>query len=189
MVNIIGSLLSQFAVKQICKATQELYEKHAKLQRGRPLDAFLAAFHAQADVFSKVYVIVDALDECPEVQCLLRELLRFQARPNVSLMVTSRLVNSISNLLFEADRIEIQARDEDIKRYLRAEIEVRGRLQAHMGKEPILLDEVVDTITEKSKGMFVFTDCLQARQTVPSLKLMGKNTNTTGFFSRNYTWR
>ncbi|KAF8459802.1 hypothetical protein BDZ91DRAFT_665305 [Kalaharituber pfeilii] len=158
LVNLVGALLSQLASKKMPKELVKLYEKHGLLQRSRPQRVFIDALASLLHRCSKTFIIVDALDEYADPQELMGELFRLQQRVTdwgcvLKLLVTSRETGTISKLFKNAAKIEIQAREEDIRTYLRAEFEKNVRLQMHMKKEPALILEIIDTIVRKAEGM------------------------------------
>ena len=120
--------------------------------------------------FSKTLVVIDALDECPEREAIregfISELLAFQ--PQLQLLVTSRDIPMISSQLEGAEKIEIQASDEDIRIYLQERMDNSSRMKKYFAKDPSLKDRIVETVTSKAGGMF-----LQARLHLDSL--MEKN--------------
>jgi hypothetical protein len=106
--------------------------------------------------FSKVFVVIDALDECLENdgtrESLIAEIKKLQ--PSIHLLVTSRHIASIEREFEKAARLEILANDEDIRRYLGGRIE-RGRLKLHIRADPTLKHVIVNTLVGNARGMFV----------------------------------
>lgn len=112
--------------------------------------------------FSKVFVIIDALDEYPEQDGirtdLLFEIQKLQiTHPSLRLLITSRphIVSDIELYFKDAVRLDIQASPEDITRYLSNRVRKEVRLQRHIAADPSLEATIINTIVEKANGMSV----------------------------------
>ncbi|KAH0538579.1 hypothetical protein FGG08_004829 [Glutinoglossum americanum] len=157
--NLMADLLRQFLLRKsvIPGELKALYESHA-LKRTRPsLGEFSRLLQVAAGGFSKIFVVIDALDECPETGEI-RDILLDQIRslqPKISLLVTSRHISNIELQLQSAVRLEIRATDEDITNYLKGRISSSNILEGHIRKDPILLDIITSTIAAKARGMFL----------------------------------
>ena len=117
--------------------------------------------------FSKVFIIVDALDECPEGtrKHFLTEVRRLL--PNVRLLITSRYIRDIENEFKDAACLEIRASDEDIKSYLETRIEGQLPLARYTKVNHPLRNDILNTIVEKASGMYV-----PARSSFKSLHIL-----------------
>jgi len=109
----------------------------------------------EAKSFSKVFIIVDALDESNESNgvrdSFLAEIRNLQ--PSIHLLVTSRHISTIEREFESAARVEIQASNEDVRKYLEGRIERESRLRCHVKADPALQDRIINTIVEKAQGM------------------------------------
>jgi hypothetical protein len=103
--------------------------------------------------YSKVYIIVDAIDEYPEAQR--RILLEYLAviGLTVNLMITSRPHIPLDNSLPNLNSLEIRANGEDIHRYVDVKIRMSSRLSMHVQNRPDLREEMHSTITRTVDGM------------------------------------
>lgn len=115
LLNLVGSLLKQLIQYQAPAAPQERVKRlweAAKKQDTRPnLDDLLPVFRSVLKSFMKVYIVVDAFDECLEeaTRSELLELLQDLCEVNVSLMVTSRPVeNKFGSARIDCDDCEMQ---------------------------------------------------------------------------------
>jgi hypothetical protein len=112
--------------------------------------------HREIGRFSKTFIIIDALDEYTEPDgakdTLLNELRKLH--PNVRLLVTSRNMCP-SAWAFKIELLEIRASDEDVGRYVKHRISESSQLVGFVKMRPSLEDEMVTTIVEKAKGMYV----------------------------------
>ena len=132
--------------------------KRCDESKRRPTYGELSALlQSESRYLSKLFVVIDALDEysyiddaTPKLLIEIQKLL-----PSLHLLVTSQshLRNGIQLCLPDAIRLEIHAHDEDIKKY----VDTRIRMEKYLGflikKTPELEEAVKNTITEKAKGM------------------------------------
>lgn len=155
--NLIGSLVQQLVQRHtiVPDDVRKLYKYHIRTRTRPSLQEFSNLLHSQLHKFSKTFVIIDALDECPESnrETLITKILKLQS--GIHLLVTSRHIAGIECLFENAARLEILAKDEDVKGYLESRIAREGRLKLHVKSDPTLRDAIIDTIVEKASGMFV----------------------------------
>jgi len=150
--NLVASLLKQIVQDQ-CETSdnvKSLYQLHNDQSTRPTLDEFTATLESEIQVraYSKVFIVVDALDECPEDNRvnLLDEL---RSLPKaVNLMVTSRYLSSIAREFQGAIRLDIRANDQDVRRYVKGRI-VRAPRQ-HL---KVLQESIVNKIVENVRGM------------------------------------
>jgi hypothetical protein len=107
------------------------------------------ALKSEIGTYSKVFVLVDALDECPEGG--IREGLISELRAlslTVKLLVTSRDIPSIAQHFHDAKRLDVFADDQDVQEY------VRGRI-GQAARRPVkeLQERVISKVTQKARGM------------------------------------
>jgi hypothetical protein len=142
---------------RIPDGVRSLYEYHQP-RRTRPSEDILSTqLQSTASAFSKVFVVVDALDECSET---IREELIAKIRrlpTNLQLMCTSRHLRSIEDYFVDSLQLEIRASDADIAAYIRAHIQCSKRLKRHVKGELALGEDIVNTIVDKARGMSVLT--------------------------------
>ena len=102
-----------------------LYHRHSKKQTRPTLDELSKLLQLEVRRISKVFIIVDALDECPESnrtrKSFLAEIRKLQ--PTVHLLITSRHIPAIEREFETAAKIEIRASDEDVRKRLESRIE------------------------------------------------------------------
>ena len=134
---------------------EALYSAHVVQQTRPPISKYTELLQLAVQSYHKVFIIVDALDECVEVggtrQDLVNGLQRLQ--PKVNLLVTSRDIPNVRRQLGGAARLEIQASDEDIRKYIEDRISSSDRLSGYIEKDPNIGNSVIDTITRNAKGM------------------------------------
>ncbi|KAI1753132.1 hypothetical protein F4782DRAFT_539851 [Xylaria castorea] len=122
--HLLSSLLKQLAWSQpsLPKSVKQLYDQH-KRKRTRPsLGEISEALESVTRQSSRVFIVVDALDECQASDnCrarFLSALFALQAKAEVHVLVTSRPIPEIIGQFEGSASIEIRAPNEDIRRYL-----------------------------------------------------------------------
>ncbi|KAL6786261.1 ankyrin repeat-containing domain protein [Trichoderma sp. SZMC 28012] len=110
--------------------------------------------------FTRVNLIVDAVDELTnEVRRpLIYDLLKLHEHTNVSLFVTSRGIPEIQHLFRGCEKytsLEVRSSDEDIRNFLKDNI---FQLPKFVDRSPELQDEVIESVTNASAGMFLLAD-------------------------------
>jgi len=137
-----------------------------KKQTRPTLSEYADLLQSEVRRFSKVFIVIDALDECSESNGtrdnFLAEIRKLQ--PTIHLLVTSRHIEIIERAFKNAARLEIRASDEDVRKYLEGRIASEPQLVRHVEKDSTLQDTIINAIVEKAKGMYVLvilrTDCL-----------------------------
>jgi Cdc6-like AAA superfamily ATPase len=159
--DLLASLLKQLVQEQpfIPENVKSLYERH-KGKRTRPsLDEILKALHSIVAGYSRVFIIVDALDECQGSnggrKRFLAELFDLQARTGASLLTTSRFIPEIVKEFEERSvRLEIRASDDDLQRYLYGHM---SKLPSFVSRNADLQNEVKIAITNAVDGMYTLS--------------------------------
>ncbi|KAJ7284170.1 ankyrin repeat-containing domain protein [Mycena rebaudengoi] len=179
--NLLASLWWQLVIgKPLVASVHKLYEHHHD-RRTRPsvqeIDNVLCGVIAE---YSKVYFVIDALDEYPEDQrhWLLNHLATLGPKTNV--MLTSRPHITLNPTLFpEMHTLEIRATEDDIRQYVDSHIQMSPRLLKHVQSRPELHQEIEAKILNNVEGMFLLAklhiDSLATKITVKSLREAMKN--------------
>ncbi|KAK2605992.1 hypothetical protein QQS21_003618 [Conoideocrella luteorostrata] len=107
--------------------------------------------------FSKVFIIIDALDELSEVEevrsIVLTELKRLQHY--TYLLIMSRPIIQLDVLLEDSVRISVEASPKDIENYLQERLGSTRSMQKHLSEEAGLQGIIIARIMHKIKGMFL----------------------------------
>ncbi|KAJ5372867.1 hypothetical protein N7517_004873 [Penicillium concentricum] len=153
---ILSSLLKQLFQKSTSQLSglKSLYDALKKKERYPTEDEILGLLDSAISSLSRVFVVIDALDECRRsggFEGLLRKFFFLQKRHNLGLLVTSRSIPAITELFQGNPWIRIHADDEDVSMCLRSGLRGFPAIQ----KTPGLQSEVIATITESSDGMFL----------------------------------
>ncbi|MCJ1358702.1 MAG: hypothetical protein MMC33_008702 [Icmadophila ericetorum] len=173
--NLLSDLLRQLILQKpaVIDKLKILYENHKRNHTRLTLPECLEVFQTVLVPLSRTYIVIDALDECPEAGQTRDMLLNFieQLGPKVSLVITSRPVPHVEKTLVNSHRLEIQASNEDMEHFLREKIRVSSNLKEFVKKDPSLLDIIISTIVEKAQGMFLLASLhLDALATQASLR-------------------
>jgi hypothetical protein len=129
LVNIVASLARQLMQQDgvIPDNVRIPYKRHQEKGTRPTLVECTQLLFSQLNTCSRVFVIVDVLDECTEYETrndLLSELLRLP--PTTALMITSRPIPGIDLQLSHSSQIDIHANDDDIRIYLERRLKRRA---------------------------------------------------------------
>ncbi|KAK3314375.1 hypothetical protein B0H66DRAFT_463101, partial [Apodospora peruviana] len=164
--NLFASLLRQLseALPSLPDAVTELHQRH-NTKRTRPsTDELSKALQHIAASFTRVFLVIDALDECQiSAGCraqLIGAAFDLQARCGVNLFMTSRFITEITNKFEKPSWLEIRAAQEDVERYLEDHIKQSSSAIQKMQKE------IKAVISDAVDGMFllarIYFDLLQS---------------------------
>ncbi|KAJ6524823.1 hypothetical protein B0H19DRAFT_1008166, partial [Mycena capillaripes] len=135
---------------------EDLYKQHQGKGTAPTLEEVVKVLSSSLAEFSKVFIIVDAIDEYPETQrwTLLQHMTAMGS--NVNLMITSRPhifpeVFSFPTL----ETLDIQAASTDIREYINVQIYSSPRLFKHVQNQSNLRDEIHAKIIATVDGMFL----------------------------------
>lgn len=149
---LVANLLKQLVQhhRPLPPSIKDLYAKHkygkVKLvpsKGSETLDAVVGSFN-------RVFIVVDALDECRVTKSLLNELFKLNTKENLSLLATSRSVPEISLRFEGSPRLEISATNEDVRLYLEGHMD---ELQNSVYRNLDLREEIKDSIAKSIDGM------------------------------------
>ncbi|KAF8181900.1 hypothetical protein K438DRAFT_1447377, partial [Mycena galopus ATCC 62051] len=150
--HLLAGLWRQLVVERPINKVQDLYEAHRE-PRTRPyMHEYREILISLISEYSKVFILADGLDECPDSDrdCLLHSL--SQLGTNVNLMLISRphVVNHHHISDFMTLRIEATA--EDIRAYIQRKIQSSARISQHLREAQ---KEIEEKIIQRSSGMFL----------------------------------
>ena len=156
--DLLPNLLKQLTQKQssIPDCVQTLYDQYRNQPKRPILDEILSILHSVSILYSRIFIIVDALDECQVTNgCrtrLLSGIFELQARVRANIFSTSRYNPEIVERFKESISLEIRARDEDVQTYLAGHM---TRLRPFVSGNPDLQNKVKATISKAVDGMYV----------------------------------
>ncbi|OGM41499.1 hypothetical protein ABOM_008920 [Aspergillus bombycis] len=158
MDRLLSTLLKQLAQRQqsIPNDLKDLYNNHHKHGTRPPPEEISRCLHAIASSYKKLFVVIDALDECQSAiesrDSILPTIFNLQAQSHASLLATSRPIPEVSDQFKGVPTLEIRARSKDVQRYLRDNL---GRLPRFVSRDAGLQNEIVTEIAEAVDGMFL----------------------------------
>ena len=125
---MLASLLKQLAMKKagLPGPVLDLHQRMTRQQRQPKQEDLEEALLLTCSEFDRVFVVIDALDECNKTQrnAVLRVLSNMSQCSLVSISVTSRPhAEDISKAFQKSHKIMIEAKPSDIKEYVLEKIE------------------------------------------------------------------
>lgn len=153
--DLLLSLLKQLAESQpsLPDTVKDLYQRTGR-QKRPSLEDISQTVHSVTALFSRVFILVDALDECQvDNDCrtrLLSEIFSLQAKYQLNFFATSRNVPEVIERFGGSLLLEIRARDVDVERYLDGHI---SELPGYVLKNTELRDEIKNEIIKSVHGM------------------------------------
>lgn len=133
------------------------YKHHAQYGTRPSINETAKILRSQVEKFSKVFVVIDALDECPELEQTRKTFLA-EIRgllPKVRLLVTSRNVPSIETMFRNDTRLDIRAQDQDIRKFIESQMDLRDELVALLEGHDDVRFDLTQRVLEKTNGMSV----------------------------------
>jgi hypothetical protein len=154
--DLLASVLKQLAdsLPSLPDLVKVLYYQHRNLRTRLSHEELLGALQVVAALFSKVFILVDALDECQAShrKSFILEMFNLQAKCSINIFATSRFIPEIIEKFQGSISLEIRASKGDIERYLEAHI---GRLTQFDDWDRQLQDEIRAEISDAVDGMYV----------------------------------
>jgi hypothetical protein len=153
--NILKQLI-QYRESQISDDVRVLYKNFAEKERQPPLSEISETLKHELRHFSKVFVVLDALDECGTSantrKIILQELAKLQ--PKLYLMITGRPFPEMHLSVFpEHETLEIRTKDSDVEKFVVREIKMDDTLRKDPSGKNKLGRLIIDTVVKKSSGM------------------------------------
>jgi hypothetical protein len=155
--HLLASVLKQLAQGRpsLPESVKSLYDQKAK--KSRPsVDDTLTVLQSVAADYSRVFIVIDALDECRAKDgCrtqLLSKLSNLQTKCGTNLFATSRYIPEIMMEFKQAPLLEIRANEQDVWRYIDGRI---SRLPSFVRNSQDLQQEIKTEIVKAVDGMYV----------------------------------
>lgn len=154
---LLASVLGQLARGRdpFPASTKKLYDQHKTHQTEPSREQLVTAIEAVANLCSKVYMVIDAIDEghLPSIRQFVRVLFELQASCNMSIFATSRSIPEITQWFegVKSSILEIRARSSDITKYL--ETEMQDSSTNVIEDNPEIQQEVKAVISKAADGM------------------------------------
>ena len=153
--DLLSNLLKQLSQGQVLPSSvKELYSQH-QVRNTRPsVDEISRTLQSVAALYARVFLIVDALDECEAESRsrLLTEIFSLQAKTKTNFFTTARPNTYIKEEFEGCCSLEILASNGDVCRYLDGHM---SQLRPFVSRNSDLKDEIKTEITMASEGMYV----------------------------------
>ncbi|KAF1951854.1 hypothetical protein CC80DRAFT_519104 [Byssothecium circinans] len=152
--SLLAAMLKQLVLGQPSKAKplESLYDYHQFRQTRLSVEETLSALQLVLVGYSRVYIVIDALDECvsDDRQELLSKLRKLQSKTDLRLMATSRIIPDIVEEFNGTSKLEVRADDADVKRFVAGQIKWLPRC---VQRDDDLQELVQNKIVEAVDGM------------------------------------
>lgn len=157
-INMITSLTKQLSKSReaLPQCIKDLYEKHKRKSTRPSIEEVYQTLAAVVELFSQVYVVIDALDEVQSTNgcrmTFLEELRKVQRSSQAfNLLVTSRPIADIARFFEDAPTMQISAHREDVESYINSNM---SKLHPScIEKNPMLKEQIKETIAQAVDGM------------------------------------
>ena len=155
--DLLASLLKQLIQQQssVPDSIKAVYVRRKDKHTRPSLGEISRALQSIITLYSRTFIIVDALDECQATECRTRflpELFSLQARTGANLFATSRFIPEITDMFESSALLEIRASDQDVRRYLDSHI---SRLPKCVLNSSDLQEKIKAMIIKAVDGMYV----------------------------------
>lgn len=155
LTDLIASLLRQLAHGQGFEPARKLYNKHEHGKTHASLEELLDTLHAVVSSYSRVIILIDALDECQvhdSREMFLQELFRLQenAGTDLNIFATSRHGQSIEAFFESSLKRNIHADEADVRRYIDEKLQ---RFPSWVAKNDFLKETIKETVARAVDGM------------------------------------
>lgn len=156
--DLLSNILKQLAQGQpsIPADVKKLYRQHVDKQTRPSFDDIIKVLHSTIGLYFRVFIVVDALDECQvsheDCKKFLSEIFNLQAKAEVNIFATSRFVPEITKEFTGSVSLEIRASEEDVQRYLEGHM---SQLPRCVSSDHDLQKEITVGIINAVDGMYV----------------------------------
>ncbi|KAH8422526.1 uncharacterized protein LDX57_000280 [Aspergillus melleus] len=158
--DVLTSLLKQFLIETelstYCSHLENMYTAH-RLRKTRPSwEEYLDVFRLSMDKASKVFIVIDGLDQLGiDNESMTRLLNTLEGWPHLNLLITARSKTPFTDSKRPRAYVNISASSQDMKSYLEYRTTMVPGFQNLLARDASLQSALVDIIVEKSCGMFL----------------------------------
>lgn len=156
LVSLLGSILRQLAADHpsALNNMRKLHEEYNRRSRTLPLSETRDILHSIAPSFSRLFIVVDALDEGEQhvSNGMLTEVFNLQRTCGANIFATSRHIPDIEKKFERVQHLEIRAADEDVRSYVDSYME---KLPRFVTQSLELQEETRTGIVKAIDGMWV----------------------------------
>lgn len=155
--DLLSSLIRQLSQDQssLPECLRTSYDKHKG--RTRPsLNELSRTLQTVASLFSRVLIVVDALDECQlsngSRSKFLTEIFALQSKTGANIFATSRFDPDVTESFKDNISLEIRAHPEDVRRFIEGNM---AGMPSYVKRSPDLQKEIITKIVQAVDGMYV----------------------------------
>lgn len=152
-INLIASVTKQLLQQQnsIPGGTLKMYQHHHEKGSRPNFEEVLEMTRSSIALFSRLYLIVDALDELGNAgqvrQTLIGSLRPLQNLHHLNLMTTSRYIPSLALEFHQPLCMDIGASAEDVRRYVEGHIlDLPSCVRKNLGLQETIISAIVDAV-------------------------------------------
>ncbi|KAI8722515.1 hypothetical protein NCS52_00395500 [Fusarium sp. LHS14.1] len=174
-------------------STQAEFQGTTKPRAQPRFDEILECLTSTIELFSKVYIVIDGLDEFQASRgrrsVFLKTLLALQKDTGINILATSRKLADIQNYFKESVTCEIAADEGDIQRYVEDQLQ---HMPDFVQSDVTLQNKIQTTISQNTRGMFIVAtahlETLMEQPTVGDLELalLGLPLDPHGIYTQSY---
>lgn len=149
---LVASLLKQLlqSLPVMPESIKLLYERHRTKGSPPSLEDVSSNLLSTAKLFSRVFIIIDALDECRTTDGtqteFLEEIFKLQLHSNTNVFVTSRPIPEVKDQFQTSITLEVRATDEDVERFLRGQMPQMPGFFHREGLEELVISEIIHSV-------------------------------------------
>jgi hypothetical protein len=153
---ILANLLKQLAWGQspLPSIVTALHSRHESRQTRPSLDEISRALHSVVIMYSRVFIVIDALDEYREIDNsrtkLMTEIFNLRDKAGSNILATSRFIPEIEKEFIGCPSLQIRASQEDIWNYLEKNM---SQLPDFVTNDTALQTEIKTEIEVATDGM------------------------------------
>lgn len=180
--DLLLSLLKQLAYGQSClpQNAKTIFETYNSRTQRPSLDDTKTLLKHMVDSYSRVFILIDALDECQgSGGCranLLTDIFFLRDESKVNIFATSRLIPEIMDEFEACKRMEIRATEDDVRTYVSGQLDGGNleHLPSLVKQKPRLKEEIIKGISDAVDGMFllakIYLDTLVDKVTITDVR-------------------
>ncbi|TVY38473.1 Ankyrin repeat domain-containing protein [Lachnellula subtilissima] len=167
---LLAGILKQLIQRRhsLPESIKAFYRHHKHDQTRLSRDETRKELQSVIALYSKVYIVADALDECQDEHRakILSEISELQANTGFNLFATSRFIPEIISRFENSHRLEIRARDHDVHIYLNGYM---SRLPACVQRSPDIQETIVTKIVTAVQGMHLYVESLVGKRSLKAI--------------------
>ncbi|SCV40104.1 related to ankyrin [Fusarium fujikuroi] len=155
--DLLASLLKPLlqSLPAMPDSVKPLYEQHRTKESPPSLEDVSSNLLSTAKLFSRVFIIIDALDECRATDGtrtkFLEEIFKLQLHSKANVFATSRPIPEVKDQFQTSITLEVRATDADVERFLRGQMPQMPGFFRQQRLEELVIGEIIRSV----EGMFL----------------------------------